>query len=406
VGLTKRGDGYYVEFTVIDTGKGLSLAPSGTGKIKRWKVGTGNKIHAKNQEAIIKTRLLSGQEPSPSMARARSMTFRQWAKIYLDLEEVKKITTYEDRKLKVRHLVDFFGDKPLAEITPEDVAMYREQRRQYKRIPCPRCTKMVTRAACAKCGWERTDKPIPVSLQTINHDHTALTHMLNIAKSPRFKFIVENPASHVPKPDPKNERDRVASSDEWHRWKAVAAPHIRRFMTIAYFVGPRRGELLKLEWPDVDLRRKEFTLRKTKNGETRVVPMTPEVYEVFRELWKERRLDTPGVFLYKGKPMKNIRTAFAAACRRAGITNLRVHDFRHTASTNLRRAGVDTMTAMKIVGHKSEQMHRRYNTIQPADLHAAAAKLHKYSTVNTLITLDEIRPTGQTASDCNSNVGA
>ena len=100
--------------------------------------------------------------------------------------------------------------------------------------------------------------------------------------------------------------------------------------------------------------------------------MTPDVHAAFTELWKERRLDTLRVFLYKGKPWKNPRTAFAAACRRAGITGLRLHDLRHTASTNLRRAGVDTMTAMKIVGHKSEQMHRRYNTIQPEDLHEAA----------------------------------
>jgi len=55
----------------------------------------------------------------------------------------------------------------------------------------------------------------------------------------------------------------------------------------------------------------------------------------------------------------------AAACRRARIAGLRLHDLRHTASTNLRQAGVDTMTALKIVSHKSEQMHRRYNTIQP-----------------------------------------
>jgi integrase len=58
--------------------------------------------------------------------------------------------------------------------------------------------------------------------------------------------------------------------------------------------------LLKLEWSDVDMRRKEFTLRKTKNGETRVVPMTPDVHAAFSELWKERRLDTNRVFLYKG----------------------------------------------------------------------------------------------------------
>ena len=220
-----------------------------------------------------------------------------------------------------------------------------------------------------------------------------MTHMFNVAASPRFKLIHDNPARHVEKPDPKNERDRIASADEWAKLQATAAPHLLRFLAIAYAVGPRKGELLKLEWPDVDMRRREFTLKKTKNGENRIVPMTPDVFEVFSELWKERRLDTNRVFLYKERPWKNPRTAFAAACRRAGITGLRLHDLRHTASTNLRRAGVDTMTAMKIVGHKSEQMHRRYNTIQVEDLHEAAEKLQKYAT-NTLITRS-----GQPASE-------
>jgi hypothetical protein len=90
------------------------------------------------------------------------------------------------------------------------------------------------------------------------------------------------------------------------------------------------------------------------------------------------------VFLYKGKAWKNSRTAFAAACR---------------------RAGVDTMTAMKIVGHKSELMHRGYNTIQPEDLHEAAAKLQRY-TANTVTTLASSAASGQGVSDCNSNIGA
>ena len=149
----------------------------------------------------------------------------------------------------------------------------------------------------------------------------------------------------------------------------MAAPYLLWLLTIAYAVGLRRGELLKFEWPNVDMRRKEFTLGKTKNRETRVVPMTPDVHAAFSELWKDRRLDTNRVFLYMGKPWKNFRTAFAAACRKAGITGLRLYDLRHTARTILRRAVVDTMTAMKIVGHTSGQMHRRYNTIQPEDLH-------------------------------------
>jgi len=100
----------------------------------------------------------------------------------------------------------------------------------------------------------------------------------------------------------------------------------------------------------------------------------PQVYEVFTELWQERRLDTQRVFLYKGVPVRDVKTAFDKACRRAGITNLRLHDLRHTASTNLRRARVDATTGMKIVGHKSERMHRRY-TVKPEDLRRAVSQL-------------------------------
>src|SRR5262249_17718868 len=207
--------------------------------------------------------------------------------------------------------------------------------------------------------------------------------MLNLARSPEFRLLTDNPAAWVKKPNPENERDRIATANEWERLRQAAAPHLRRFITVAYDLGPRRGELMKLEWSDVDMQHREFKLRETKNGEPRIVPMTPEVYKVFKELWQERRLDTQRAFLYEGKPIKSLRTAYLAACRRAGIAatgpdGLRLHDFRHTASTNFRRAGVDTMTAMKIVGHKSEKMHRRYNQIAPEDLHQAASKVDAY----------------------------
>ena len=123
----------------------------------------------------------------------------------------------------------------------------------------------------------------------------------------------------------------------------------------------------------------------SKKGETRTVLMTPEVYRVFTQLWQERRLDTQRVFLYKEKPVRVVKKAFDKACRRAGIRNLRLHDLRHTASTNLRRAGVDATTAMKIVGHKSERMHRRYNTVEPEDPRRAVSQQATYQ-ANTLTT--------------------
>jgi integrase len=387
MGLTRRKDSWYVEFRVLDDGETLKPASGGGGQLKRWKVGSLNKTVAKQQEAVFKTQLLTGQIPSAGKSRAMSVTFRQWAKQYVDLEPIKNLRGFQSRRLYVENLVRFFGDKSLGAITPEDVTAYRAQRVQYKRVRCAECRTLVTKEVCTACGWKREEAGTPVSVQTINHDHMTLIHMFNVARSPQFRLVTENPAAHVPKPNPQNERDRIATPEEWARLERVLAPHLRRLLTVAYDVGPRKGELLNLEWSDVDMRRKEFTLRRTKNGELRVVPMTPSVYQVFVELWQERRVDTNRVFLYKDKAIQRIGTGFKAACRRAGVSNLRIHDFRHTASTNLRRAGVDTATAMKIIGHKSDRMHRRYNTIEPEDLHRAAAQLHTYR-ANTVITPD------------------
>ena len=87
--------------------------------------------------------------------------------------------------------------------------------------------------------------------------------------------------------------------------------------------------------------------------------MTPAVRSLIGDLAKVRRIDTKHVFLYEGKPIKSIKTAFNPAKKSAGIDHFKFHDLRHCTATNLRRAGVDTATAMKIVGHKSEKMWKR-----------------------------------------------
>jgi integrase len=70
--------------------------------------------------------------------------------------------------------------------------------------------------------------------------------------------------------------------------------------------------------------------------------------------------------------------AFAGACRRVALTDFRFHDLRHTAVTNLRRSGVDALTAMKITGHKTMAVFRRYHTIDEEDLTAAQRRMDTY----------------------------
>ena len=358
MGLTRRKGSYYVQFPVLDDGKTLALARGIAGaKLKRWKVGSLNKTMAKQQEAIIKTELMKGVVKSERVTPVR---FLEWALTYLGLPEVTALCTFQDRYESVHYqLIPFFGSTLLGDITPGNIEAFRTQRR-----------------------LRNGDLP---SMATVNADHAFMKHMLSIAE--RRGLVTSNVAKRVPMQDPKNERDRVLSADEWDKLHAAAADHIKPVLLMAYHLGPRLGEILNLTWDRVDLHRGFIKLRSvdTKTKEPREIPLTPMVLAALRDLSKVRSLTCLYVFQFNGKPIKRIKRAFQTAVRQAGIANVRFHDLRHCAATNLRRAGVDTVTAMKIVGHKSEKMHRRYNSVSDGDLSTAARKLNSYLS-NTVLT--------------------
>ncbi len=56
------------------------------------------------------------------------------------------------------------------------------------------------------------------------------------------------------------------------------------------------------------------------------------------------------MFTYQGQPLKKIKKALPVACRKAGITDFRLHDLRRTFNTNRRKAGVDQSAIMKLTG--------------------------------------------------------
>ena len=353
MGLTKRKDGWYVEFPVVDDGKVLALARGTPGaKLKRWKTNTANRTMAKQQEAMIKTDLMKGTMISES---GQPIPFSEWAEIYLELESIKNLRSYKERRNAVRlQFVPYFGKTPLRDITAGDIEAYRKQR--------------------IKRGGNKA------ALGTINNDHTILKHMLSLAE--KRGLIEINVAKKVPLPNPNNERDRILTEEEWTRLYQEASPHLQPILLVGYHLGARLGEILNLTWDRVDLRRGFISLRSTdtKTKEGRLVPMTPDVRECLQALSKIRRLSTNHVFLYEGTRIQRIKRAFHTAIRKAQIENFRFHDLRHCAATNLRRAGVDTITAMKIVGHKSEHMHRRYNSVSEADLLLAASRINTYLT--------------------------
>jgi len=69
-----------------------------------------------------------------------------------------------------------------------------------------------------------------------------------------------------------------------------------------------------------------------------------------------------------------MRRSWASACRKAGVPGLILHDLRRSAVRNLERAGISRSVAMKLTGHKTEAVYRRYAIVSEAD-QAAGVKL-------------------------------
>jgi integrase len=90
--------------------------------------------------------------------------------------------------------------------------------------------------------------------------------------------------------------------------------------------------------------------------------MNQDVRSVLLARKREAKPDAEFVFINPktNKPYGDIKKAFSAACRKAGISNLHWHDLRHTFGTRLAEAGFSEATIAELMGHTSESTTRRY----------------------------------------------
>ena len=347
-------DSYYVEFHVVDDGKHLSLARGLAGaKLKRWKVSSTNRTIAKQQEALIKTELMKGLIKSEHLQGP--LLFKTLAEAYLTAPEIQRQALYDWKVRMVRgRLLPLFGDKIITTITAGMIEEYRAKRR-------------------IEPGRHGT----AVKIATINRDLALLKHMFSYAL--REGWLERNPVSLVKFDKENNARDRVLSAEEFEGLQRHSSPHLQAINLMAYHTGMRRGEILNLTWDRVDLKAGLIRLKAedTKTDEARFVPLTADLTTQLKDLYKVRYLHEPHVFLVNGKSVHSIKTAFNAARRRAKIEGFRFHDFRHPAVSNMQRAGIDHLTIMRITGHKTMEVFKRYSFLE-SDLKEAAHGFNSY----------------------------
>ena len=138
-------------------------------------------------------------------------------------------------------------------------------------------------------------------------------------------------------------------------------------VTVALHTGLRKSEQLRLKWVDVDFQRQRITVRESKAGEARHIPMNQVVIEALKGL--PRMLHNPYVFYGRnvGKPLHNgiKHSDWLNYLEATGIEDLHWHDLRHTFASRLVMKGVDLYTVSKLMGHHSLEMTERYPHLAP-----------------------------------------
>ena len=193
----------------------------------------------------------------------------------------------------------------------------------------------------------------------------------------------DNPARGIPRFKEKR-RSRFLSESEFARLgsalkqaeiEGIEDPYMIAAIRLLAFSGFRLGEVLGLQWSDVDMERARVNLRDSKTGD-RLAIANPAMMTTFSKLSQQkeksiashRRLDrvprasSPFVIPGRspGKPLSGIHRPWARICTKAKLDDLRIHDLRHSFASLGAAGGLSLPAIGALLGHRSPQTTDRY----------------------------------------------
>lgn len=191
------------------------------------------------------------------------------------------------------------------------------------------------------CSAESFEKALSFTTTsgTYTRYRTMLTAILNLALTKRWIDSVPNIAQRK---DKKKKPRKWITEQQWKALYKELPAHMQPMAEFAIETGLRQANVLGLTWAQVDLKRRFVWIEAEdmKDDDALPVPLSTRATAVLRALSKPRANDTY-VFTFRGKPIKEVKTAFIAACVRSKLgryveghyVGFTWHGLRHTWAT-------------------------------------------------------------------------
>ncbi len=290
---------------------------------------------------------------------------KSWARaIEVEMDKGMFVSRVEAESTTLAELLERY----LTEVTPQKKGAAPEAARIRVFMKHPLAQRYVAGIRGVDIARYRDERLKKVSSGTVKRDLVILSHLFEVARK-EWGIHMSNPVRDINLPANGTARDRRLQAghdgEEGEEDRLLKAcrnarnPFLLPIVRLALETAMRQGELVSLHWKNIDLNHRIAYLPRTKNGESRTVPLSTTAINVLRSL--PRRLNGQ---VFPGLTTEAVKRSYI----RAGLEDLRFHDLRHEAATRLFEKGLNMMEVASITGHKDLRMLRRYTHLKAEDL--------------------------------------
>lgn len=367
--IYKRGKVWYLDYTVDGRRKQERGSPNKAAALK-----------------MLGTRVTDAERGMLNFTRREVVHFSDFTETYLQhkLDQPRrKVKSLRSIRGSIRHLVEYFGNTPLSRITPEAVEKYRDHRAK-QRIHGLEPAELREKIKAAKVALvlaRKSKKPAPLRVvalekriaklkeqlagegrtmkeRCINRELATLKNIFNVARKKKC-YHGDNPVGAVEYfPEP-SRLHKILTNDEYARLIAAADPRLRPIIQVAVRTGLRKGDILRLEWKNVDMEQRRLKAWVSKTEGWHEQPIQDGLANILASI---PRLG-PYVFTNPrtGTRLKDIAKWWSEAKEGAGMgdEDFTFHDLRANAGTRVaNEAGL--FAAQMLLDHKNGATTAKY----------------------------------------------